>query len=136
MCWSSKRKETNGVRHTSPYSTLCMQQTDPESQPDDLLTKEKICREISHSKLVNAVINSADERGITEAGESSATSDPNPEKFSSLPRYVEKPSISAMGEENKRKEQSEEQNLEQTGTYNQSPESCRPQRPRRKPYYL
>ena len=54
-------------------------------------TEERtICRDISHFKLVNAVINSADDREITEAGESSTTTDPNPEKMNSLPRYVEK----------------------------------------------
>jgi len=58
-------------------------------------------------------------------------------KVTSFPRYVEKPSIPAMGEGNKRKEQSEEQNQEQTETgsdqiqssKNQTeadPESCRP----------
>ena len=103
-----------------------------------------ICRDISHFKLVNTVVNSADDRAITEAGESSTTADPSPEKFISFPRYVEEPSISEMGEENKRKKQSEEQNQEQTGSdqiqsserqTEADPESCRPQRTRRKPSY-
>ena len=50
-----------------------------------------ICRDISHFKLVNTVVNSADDRAITEAGESSTTADPSPEKFISFPRYVEEP---------------------------------------------
>ena len=62
---------------------------------------------------MNSVINSADDRGITEAGESNTTVNPGQENFASFPTYVEKPSISAMGEENKRKERSKEQNQEQ-----------------------
>ena len=52
-----------------------------------------ICRDINHFKLVNAVINSADDREITEAGELSTAADPSPGKFTSFPRYVDKPSI-------------------------------------------
>ena len=109
-------------------------------------TEERtICRDIF--KLVNTVINSTDDRGITKAGESNTTADPDLKKFTSLTTYVEKPSIPAMGEENKRKEQSEEQNQEQTETGSDQiqsserqtetdPESCRPQRTRRRPSYL
>ena len=69
--------------------------------------------DIRHFKLVNAVINTTDDWGITEAGESNTTADPGQEKFTSFPSYVEKPLIPAMGEGNKRKEQSEEQNRQQ-----------------------
>ena len=39
------------------------------------------------------MINSEDDREITEAGESSPAADPSPEKFTSFQRYVEKPAI-------------------------------------------
>ena len=57
------------------------------------IDEKAICRDISHFKLVNAVINSADDREITEAGELSTPAHPTPEKFASFPRYVKKPSI-------------------------------------------
>ena len=111
--------ETNGSRNTTRRAT-------------DEIT---ICSDVSHFKLVNAVINSADDHWITEAGESN-TADPGLEKVTSIP---------AMG--NKGKEHSEEQNREQTeigSDHIQSserqteadPESCRPQRTRRKPSYV
>ena len=69
--------EINGSRITARRATV----------------ERTICRDISHFKLVNAVINSADDREITEAGELGTAADPSPEKFTSFPRYVEKPSI-------------------------------------------
>ena len=60
--------ETNGSRNTARRAT-------------DEIT---ICSDVSHFKLVNVVINSADDHGITEAGESN-TADPGLEKVTSIP---------------------------------------------------
>ena len=78
-CWSSKRKETNGACHTNwtRYNFYIVHKISGSWITARRATDERtIWTDISHFKLVNAVINTADDWGITEAGESNTTADP------------------------------------------------------------
>ena len=93
LCVGQAREENKWSTTYEPVFYIVHEINGPRITTRRAIDEWTICRDISHFKFVNAVINSEDDREITEAGESSPAADPSPEKFTSFQRYVEKPAI-------------------------------------------